>query len=507
MDNNSLRFYVDKNDPGMEKARMFATALPQDLLEDLVRTIQWRGSAFIDDVYGRPQAGDAPQALAFLSRRVIKDEYFPSVFRGWVTIVISELRKPSWGNDDYEKILTSAYSLPSAMAAGIVRNIETQDVVSLTDPDGTIAWSNIGDRIIDTARRAVNWVGSILQLDWEIDQSQEFDVDVLYEWSKLGDAVYSLEKRASLMRGQALLQAGLTSMQGAGDIEEGDPDFEVGSILGVLSLRNLPKMFNLGKSEKLGRQANIKRLQQLLNRAGYSVTAEGKLVSSGIVHDQGLRSTFENLFSGRPSKNLIAGAAAVTHPRLLSRIFKGLKSGEESGDIKLPEEVIQNVQDEYGDNITEAWLGGDIDSIVAHALSESAGDIDMGDPSVETAIMESVAGDISTVADALPAEVGGVFSRWAVNRAKRKYLKRKRRAQAGASRVNTRMRQKREASRLKAARKNETRAKYMQDFDDLGAGPEEAEFEEAPTVEQPEMPGLEQFDFSGGSDNLSGQEE
>lgn len=499
MDNTN--FYTDRHDPGAEKTRAFLALLPQDLTEDIIRTIQWRGTALVDDIYGRSVGSDPPRSLSFLSRAFIKDEYFKSIILGWGTIVLAELRKPSWNNDDYERILKDAYSLPDAMAAGIVRNIETQDVVSLTDPDGTIAWSNIGSRIVDTARRTVNWLGQILQTDWELDQTNAFDTDVLYEWSRLGDAVYALEKRTSLMKGQAMIQTSMQTFQ-TGDVEDGDPEFEVGSILGLLSLRNLPKMFKGGsRVQEMGMKSNLKRLQNLLARAGYSVDINGKLHSSGMIQDQRLRSTFENLFSGRPSRNLIEGAASVHAPGLLTRMLKRSKGDlENSGDVRLPSEVISNVANEYGDNIVESWLSGDLDSIVAHALAEGSGDLDMGDPDMETRIMESVSGDIAPVVSEMSPEAGGIFSRWAVNRAKKRYLKRKRRAMAKGGRVNVRERQRRDAAQFRNRRREESGSKYMQDFSDLGSEqPSDEQSEMTASSQEDQVPDLSMFDSPGQS--------
>jgi len=448
----------------MAKARLLLSLMSRDMVEDIIALIQWRGHAVVNDIFDtQPSAYDPGHPLAILSREYMADEDVPLVLLGLSTVMFGTMRKANMlGMDQYKEILRDAFSLDAAMAESIAKNIETYDVIPWKDSAGNFNWLAIGEKILEGLRKAANWLPERLGIPWEIDQNQKYDRDFLYEMSKLGEAIVSLNRRARLMTSQAQISLSL-GMLSTGDPEtEGDIDAEIGETFVRVIQRELPPAIygSLAPLARLGRASTAQKATNILRTAGYGVTPSGQLAQVSPPTNKKVHKIVSQILAMKPSKAALLGAAAGFLPAFLISLLS--KKSALSGDITISDsETAREIADLYGDSIADAWLVGDIEEIVKHALNDASQEVSIDDPDAEQKIDKAVAEEIAGDIENMDPEIGGWWSRLKRNWARRRYLRRRRQAMRRAARIMRRMREEEEAMRYKAMADAETPDKYI----------------------------------------------
>jgi len=437
------------------KARMILSLCSKDMVEDIILLIQSRGAGVIDDIYAQPKrAFDPPRVLGVLSRDYIDDSEVGNLLIGLSTILLASLRKPKWGNDEYQKLLQDAFNLPNEIAAPIANNIETYDPISWgRNADGDnklIDWTAIGRNIQEGVHRFLNWVPKLLQLNWEIDQNQNYDTDFLYELSKLGDIVIQMNRRANLMTAQALINQNAGMFQaGDPDETEDDTDMQLGDALASLARKDLPPsiMGGFASLANVGKRASVKKVEELANRAGLKPSKRAEtLEATHPPKSAFLRKSWNKILGANPSIAALIGAGLGSAPGLLKLAFKG-KGSPEGLDL------YGEVAEEYGPQIAQAWLQGDVDGILENMLGEiddgDQDDVTTGDPDLDNEIEQAAAGEVASME--LSPELGGLLTKFKYKRAKKKFAKKKARMQRKAGKKTKRATRKANVQSMKSA--------------------------------------------------------
>lgn len=512
LSNGSLDFYRMSDSSRLGKARMILSLCSKDMVEDIVLLIQTRGSGVLDDIFSQPKkAFDPPRVLGVLSRDYIDDEEVGNLLVGLSTILLAALRKPKWGNDEYQKLLQDAFSLPNEIAEPIAKNIETYDAIGWNKDAGEagqlIDWNSLGRNIKEGVRRFLNWVPKVLQLNWEIDQNQEYDTDFLYELSKLGDVVIQMNRRANLMTAQALIN------QNSGIFQTGDPiedemhaDMALGDALASLAKKDLPPSILGGFSAlaNMGKKASVAKVQNMADEAGFAKSKRAETLESTHPAKQPLlKKAWHKILSANPSTAALLGAGAGITPGLISLLKKGIGMGSPEGM-----DLYGDVAEEYGPNIAQAWLQGDVDGILEEILgdidAEEDDDITTGDPLLDDEIERLAAGEVSSMD--LSPEMGGLLTKFKLRRAKKKFVKKKARTQKKAARRTRKATHKANTQAMKNATstyREASRNLNPEQFMESDIGPSEDFEGEAAQVTEFEQP--EYYDDGGYDDQSQDQ--
>lgn len=421
---------IKYNNPRHNKAALILAAMSNDMVRDIIDLINYRGASLISEL--NANSHPAPGFLAIFSDDYINSEDFPEVWTGFATIALSSFRNPKYSAEVYAGILKQAYNLPSGMATALAHRIETEDILGGTKGDVSM-WQSIKNNLTEGARKLLNSLAASVGLPWEIDQNQDYDIDFLYELKLLGQVVNELNSRARLMQSQAMLASSMhTLMTSAGDVEEGDvvdllgdPDLEIGDLASLASLRRLPgKVFGgLKGIQALGSKAAT---AQAVKHSGGSV-ARPALSSHPRPKLGGmLKSALTKFSTGSAGKAGLVGAGLGLIPTALmlgSALFKK-KRGDvdsESGD------VYDTIAEEFGDSVADAWSVGDVDTITQHMMRMAMADSEDGDPDDDAYIISELERLAAEGVDD-QQETGGLFTRWRINRNKRRAERRADRA-------------------------------------------------------------------------------
>lgn len=461
------------------KAAVILASMSPDMVEDIISLVNARGRGILGDIFeaqGTAANSTNVRFLAVFSNSFIAEEDFEDTYLGFATVALSALRKPNYGNDEYQQILSQAYGLPWEIADPLAKKIETYDVLGGADKNQSY-WTRFTDMLGEGVRRSVNWAANVLQLPWENDQDQKYDIDFLYEMKLLGQVVADLNSRARLMTAQAAINTNMGVLQ-TGDPMIGDQesaDMMVGDTFKMARLRQLPKaVFGTASPiARMGHAATAAKAKNVLSQAGYHVS-KGKLTNTQPKHPA-MKHAVDKILNMRPSSALLAGGLLGATPvaiKLIADLAKMRKQGQ-MGDVD--GDAYSTISTAFGDTVADAWLTGDIESVFKHIGDEANEDISTGDPeldaAIEASVMQELAGDI----DEMSPEVGGLFTRWRINAAKKQASRRMRRQYKKAGRQ---FRKNREMAELTSAR-NMRRNSYM------------------------DMPQMERFqgDQGGGEDN------
>lgn len=447
-----MKQYFPSN-PRHNKAAMILASMSPDMVRDIVNLVNFRGTALVADV-SSDEGTTRPYAI--FSRDYVPDEDFPQVFMGMTTIFTASMKKLTEDFDFYEQVLKDAFYLPSSMASAIAKNIETRDIIGGSkEAVDSMGWfSKAGARLMELTREAVNYAPSVLQLPWENDQTQKYDIDFLYEVKLLGQAVDQLNSRANLMKGQAKAagQLGIFNPNSKiyGDVEDnfvGDPvdayelQFlsalkpEMGFPIPLAIFGGLKKLFQGGKD------GNRSKIGQLMEKAG--------LIKSKAPVDPHAQEAAQRILSNNPSPVgaiMSAGDAKSAIAQVIDTLQR-VNSSTALGD------VLHQVADDYGDAAAEAWQNGNVPALM-HNVIQQAGDTlaTTGDPDLDEAIIGDVIGDIDAemgdAEGAFDAEMGGLFKRARINR---KIRQGNRRSRRNAKREAKQNRKNKEQAELLAA--------------------------------------------------------
>lgn len=429
------------SDPGHNKAAMILAAMSPDMVADIVDLCTRYGRS----VQSAVAAEDGPpRPLAVLSRDYISDADFPYVFYGFASMVLADFRTLKQDNDFYEKVLMNAFSLPSEIAGPAAKKIETYDVLGGGElSKEQMAWySKIGAQLQEGVRRIANTAPKVLGIPWENDQTQQYDIDFLYELSLLGRAVDEFQARARLMKGQAALSTGMglflsssgkvpyTGSKPGGDVYGdiygdiyGDPaDVAevmlsdaakplIGGILPPGILGGLAKLF------KFGKQASEKKVDSMVARA-QSPNA-----------DPSAAGALERLMTGAPGVILAIDSATSSLGQVKAQLASLMGSRETAGHG----DVYSHVSSMYGDVVADCWNRGDVPGALS-GIVDLAGDAfeTTGDPELDEAIIgdviNEVVGELGDVEGADLSEMGGLFTRARANAKMRRAKRRERKA-------------------------------------------------------------------------------
>lgn len=436
---NALNFYDSpQSNVRLAKARLVLGLFSRDMVEDIILLVQNRGNGTVADVFNGPaSAYDTPRPLGVLSREYVADEDVPALLLSFSTLLLSYIRKPRLSNDNYQQILQDAFGLPSQVAEALAKNIETYDPVSSMKTENGeegIDWEFLGNRIANGVRQFLNWIPKVLQLNWEIDQNQDYDKDFLYEMVKFGEVIAQLNRRARLMTSQVMINqaTGLFAL-GSGDPanaligdsdENGDNEAEaaLGAQFRPLTLRALPTNIAGPFAPVIAAsdEANMKALAKSVQSAGYDITKNGLVDNGRRPAHPGLRKAWDSFLAMNPGKIGALSFAAGALPGLIKLL---------KGD---PTDLYGDIRDEYGDAIADKWRSGDIDGLVGDAIAEAGDDVTTGDPDLDKQIGDAAL-ELYGDTDGDP-EIGGMLTRWRVNRAKRRFKRSHRRTVRRANR-------------------------------------------------------------------------
>jgi hypothetical protein len=429
-----LSYYPEN--PSHNEAAVLLDMMSAEQITKIVRLVNARGLGIVNEIKGRERfTGSGLSPLAILDSKYVPYDSQESVALGMNTVLLAQLRKPQVSNDHYELILKDAFSLSPEMANAAAKKIETEDILGGTykDPSGKdLPWySTFAAKIKDAARKTANSLPMMSLMSWEIDQTQEYDLDLLYEWKLLGDVVRDLNERTKLMGAQASINSSMALFRlGTGDVEDGDPsvaDAMVGDAVRTLSARNMPRTV-------FGGMDNLRRLgrrHQHQLAVGMSSATGATPSSMGDPSSPGLTGAFSRLMAGSPTKLGILGALLGASPMILSMIKDAASKG--TGDVDYGD-IHESIASDYGDVAADAWLHGDVEGFTQeiHNLANSTtstGDVSL-DGDIDRMITETSMGDV----ERLEPEVGGLFLRARRNAAKRRMRRRQKRARLRAER-------------------------------------------------------------------------
>jgi len=390
-------------------------------VSDIVDYVSANGRGVIAEVFDEKRALDPNHVLSLLDPEYVPYEHQPSIIKGLEVIIMSNLRKPSYGNDEYVAIIQGAYGLPLALATYYAGKIETFDkIITDLDGDGKNSVTNYlaaaAAQLTEGARSLVNGLSSAVGMsnyvNW--DEGQQYDIDFLDEVAKLGDVCADLERRSVLMKAQSLVAASLgmfkglptASQAGQGDVEDGDPyDAVIGDLCYGEALRSLP-CHNISEHAKAFHH-KVKKLRHegfrhALASKGISHAPGVGLVNSGDPDDSDF---IDSLVSGDVETGDLGSILASIIPG--GGIIRGILSSKILPMLAGKEAAHAATSSQYGDAYGDAMETGDLEEVLKLAFNDisDAGDVEEGD--IEDGdIMEMInEGDLTP-------EAGGLFGRW-----------------------------------------------------------------------------------------------
>lgn len=466
------------NNERLDKAGALLSIFSADQIEDIVALANARGRGLVADLGGPDNPYEVPPFMAILSRAYMRDADARKVLIGFGTLVLAAMKtnKLAGSKSYYAEVLGKAYNLPTSFAAAIASKIETEDILGATMDDPTGAnqgtWSAIKNSIVGTAKTLANQVLSlpgISMLGISLEQNQEYDLDALYEWSLLGDAVTDLNRRTRLMKASAMIQT-TSGMLGAaatgdvdGDVEDGDvqwADMHIGDMLQSSALRRMPNVVYgpYANLAGLGAQAQSAQAATAVQEAGYSKNASGQVVKTSSPRTA-LGRAMNKILGGSVGKTAgiaFAGGAAVP---LIAGMISAMKS---RGDVEAGD-VQDELENAYGSSMAEALQHaqeGDIDPLIAEFADLAVGDLSTGNAEIDQALRaanEDEYGDLLSEGD---PEVGGLFSRMRANMAMRRRIKHQGRRFRKSTRAASRAQRKEDKLRARLGKRGAVTSDY-----------------------------------------------
>lgn len=425
-----MKTFYPSNDKHNKAAIILSTMAP-DMVEDIIDLILTKGRTVLSVVDAEDDGFPAPMAM--FSRVYIPDADFPYVYLGWLTCQIADLKKLKGANDYYEQVLQDAFGIDDVMAAALAKKIETRDLIGGANSKW---YQSFGTKVGQLFKDAGNWVTSVLNIPWEIDQTQKYDIDYLFELANLGKAVDELASRARLMTSQAMIAKGLglfnadsgslytttTTSTAKGDIEGldfGDPSnnaaYDVANaIKPLVGFPALPPTLYRGfwPVAQLGTTVSTVRVHQQMKDAGLTSNKDGKTTFDTAKTDKPHHAALLSKLSAMDPRTLalVAGLATFT-PITAAAVVKSIRNRKRSQALG---DVTDAVRDAYGDVVADAYDAGDISGVIAGIHDLAAESHTTGDPEIDEQIIGDVLDDLGDVSED-DEEVGGVLRRARIN--------------------------------------------------------------------------------------------
>lgn len=457
------------NNARSNKAAIILSTMSPDMVEDIVELVMARGRATITDVSSSDDG--APKPLAVFSRNYIADEDFPLTFLGFTTVMLASMRSLNSDYDFYEKTLMNAFSLPRQIAGPIAKTIETYDVLGGVAAEDKRAWyTKMSQRIQESIRQSGNWATSVLQLPFENDQDQKFDIDYLYELRLLGRGVDDLAARSRLMSAQSAIAQGMGLFRvgdgEAGDVE-GDPAFEaeayIGDVFAPLMGAPLPPSIfgGLKGIANLGRISSTARAHKVIEAAGLSRNPATK----STVHSPVLRKALDKITNIKPGKLAMLAGGIGFAPfaiKAIRSLVQANKASKQTGD------VYDQLANDFTEEVAQKWQMGDVTGLLAEMMDLGGPLFTTGDPDMDELIIGDVMSELDEEGDVYETgdvEIGGLFRRMRINAAIKKGRRRTRRSKKRTYKQN---RKDREMEDLAAARDYSQGANMSRERDDDG---------------------------------------
>jgi len=354
-----------------------------------------------------------------LDSAYVPSEDLEDLALGVATLLTANIRNPIDDPDAYEKILKSAFAISDEMASALRSKIETSDILGssykdASGPEGVTAWfTSFKDRIIEFTKKAINAIPGAGLMGWEIDPTQKYDIDKLYEWKLLGGVVRELNSRARFMQGQALLNSNFGAFKLGGDIENGDHESMMGDAIRIVGTKRLPSgVFAGAPGLAMVSTNNEQRAAEYIRKAASSPNSPEGRALVGIMN------------SG-PNKSVLA--------KFIGTKITKLTGDAETGDLY--GDAYSTISANYGTNPAVAWQMGDVEGFLREVGAIGDAECTTGDPELDSAIEHAVYEETQGDVENMSPEMGGIFMRARINAAKRKAAKRGRRAGRKTARI------------------------------------------------------------------------
>jgi len=410
-----------------ERALVLLSSYAPDSVDDFFELFQGESRASIEAKLRvlRLEDSGLPSCNAMYSRdNLTTFEDFYYVYLGMSCIVLENLKTQQHGEKEYSTILQSLFNIPKDMADKAASSIETYDVLSGSDKEMKMSWyeklaANMGEYL----RQAANWTGSLIHLPWHIEESQDYDIDGLYEISLLGKAVEALSARVRLMGSQMKISTslGLNWVASAGGQSGSTADQLAAPHADPLSdILSIFKPFLSGGGLGKGLLGGLNHIQEVGH--GASAVAAKQIANDneedGDVWGLGDISQMGDL--PIPTQLVLAGGRTPTMNRLLQMVNNTMirDNHRMALDSKL--------RDDLGDVFGDAYADGDVATMMTE-LGEIYSTETTGDPALDQAIAHQVmqqhmaeGGDV--------AEQGGLFMKLRTRHQMNKARRRQRRA-------------------------------------------------------------------------------
>jgi len=444
-------YYQARDGGRFDATRLKLALFDPATVQDIIDLVTYRGQGLISDIFSNSTESDPPRILAVVGPDFIRYTDVPSVLLGLSTIMLAGLRKPVMGEDEYTELLQGAYGLPDMLARYYAKQIESYDsIIADADKSGDVGFveslTKYKEMVEEGARRLINGLSSSIGMETAInwDQTQKYDIDMLDEFSSLGEIIAKLNRRNRLMSAQALLSATMNTFQigdADDDTEDTAMDHMIGDVFGTLATRRLPPSIygNMQSLALSGQLAASETGKQLLKHAGVTVHPVSKEVISGPSAHKKLGRKIAEILQSKTGSKIALGAMGAVPAALLAKLVIGKLGQGDPGAHNA--NLYGQVNNEYGPSIADAWVVGDVDRVVQHAL-EDADDMNIGDYSPEE--IEEATGDISDqsgdIEDMSP-EVGGPMTRFRLKRSIKKIARRKGKGIKRAGKMKLKQRQ------------------------------------------------------------------
>jgi len=365
-------FYKRADGGEMNAARALLALNSEQGVRAIVALIQWRGVGVIDDIFRNEQSIDPVHVLGYLYNSHIKPQYVPALTMSFSVIAYGQYKNLRFGNDEYTRIIMSAFPVPESYARLYANKVETEDVIKAAEGSGLTGQVNafldkMGDYFRNPANSMLNALGLGTLINW--DQTQKYDLDGMYELAVLGNVLGDFKIQSEMMSVQRLTQEEFNGGRIAmGDPESGDISSETaGVIKGVLALAALHTLSKpIAPNSMLGGFTNIVKAgtsAMAANLQKYSKEITGEATAGLAAVASTANPAVRQLADKAKSSTLLKLA---TKPyRMAYKAGKKIKDLFTKGDIDSHfERQYDRIGYAYGDAAADAWAMGDIESIV-----------------------------------------------------------------------------------------------------------------------------------------------
>lgn len=368
------------------RAALILASMSPDLVNSIIDLASSQGSGLTSRLFATDDG--PPRPLAMFSNAFVTASDFPHVWLGFLTTQIAALRRVDVSAEEYSKMLVTAFGIPSELAAPLAKQIETYDVIgsSYKNSGQGIAWyKSLGSKIQETIRRVANTPSGLFNLNGFLynDQSQQGDIDYLYELAIFGKVVDDLMMRGRLMRGQASINQSLGYFQTGDPLDYGDAEATVYETFQPAMGAPLPAMI-FGGAKKLaeaGSRANLDKIKNFLLKVGL-LTDDSMPVA---VTRPDLKNATLDVIESKPT--VLSDFDTPPTVQAVRRKRKNSSNGEQNQI----DATYSTIAEEWGEPMAQAWMTGNPYAMLAAAARGAQEYVpSTGDPEADRAIMSDV---------------------------------------------------------------------------------------------------------------------